>query len=403
MPATDSILARYQGESEEKAQFIDGLLEQADKEGRDISPQELELLTRTKARMVELDGLIEPLRSAAQIARQSRDRTAEIAAEFQRARGEGAFKQMEYRSAGEYVCDYWKARTGDDGAARRIDLFERAASHQTTTDNPGLLPEQIMLPVINWIDTARPTIGALGPRNLPSGSWSRPQITQHTSVAAQSAEKGELVSQKMTIGKVPVTAKTYGGYVNVSRQNVDWSVPAIMDLVINDLAAQYAIQTEAAVVAAIAAAAVAGPTLPTGANTVAQIVAAIWGAAGSVYTATKGIGGVFAVTGPDMLGIIGPVFPPINPQNGFGSGFNASNFGQGLVGNIAGIPLYVSAAMPTYTVIVMSGAAAEVYEDRIGSLQVIEPSVLGVQVAYAGYLAELITLAAGIIKIVKTP
>ena len=48
----------------------------------------------------------------------------------------------------------------------------------------------------------------------------------------------------MTIGKVPVTADTYGGYVNVSRQDIDWTQPAIMDIVINDLAGQYAIETE---------------------------------------------------------------------------------------------------------------------------------------------------------------
>ena len=33
----------------------------------------------------------------------------------------------------------------------------------------------------------------------------------------------------------------------------------------------------------------------------------------------------------------------------------------------------------------------------------IEPSVLGVQVAYAGYFADLIVTAGGIVKIVKTP
>jgi hypothetical protein len=59
--------------------------------------------------------------------------------------------------------------------------------------------------------------------------------------------------------------------------------------------------------------------------------------------------------------------------------------------------------MPANTIIVMSGATAEMYEDRIGPLQVLEPSVLGTQVAYAGYFAAIVLLAAGIVKIVKTP
>jgi len=51
--------------------------------------------------------------------------------------------------------------------------------------------------------------------------------------------------------------------------------------------------------------------------------------------------------------------------------------------------------------LVLSSAAVEVYEDRIGSLQVVEPSVLGVQVAYAGYYTPLVIEPTGIIKIVK--
>ena len=53
--------------------------------------------------------------------------------------------------------------------------------------------------------------------------------------------------------------------------------------------------------------------------------------------------------------------------------------------------------------IILSSTALEVYEDRIGSLQVVEPSVLGVQVAYAGYYTWLVVETTGIQEIVKTP
>ena len=52
-------------------------------------------------------------------------------------------------------------------------------------------------------------------------------------------------SQKMTITRLTGNAVTYGGYVNVSRQDIDFSSPSMLDVVIQDLAAQYAIQTEA--------------------------------------------------------------------------------------------------------------------------------------------------------------
>jgi hypothetical protein len=73
------------------------------------------------------------------------------------------------------------------------------------------------------------------------------------------------------------------------------------------------------------------------------------------------------------------------------------------MGAISGIAVVVSAGLNAGTILVLSTAAAEVYEDRIGSLQVVEPSVLGVQVAYAGYFADIVIAAAGIVKITKTP
>src|SRR4029077_268081 len=94
-------------------------------------------------------------------------------------------------------------------------------------------------------DAARPVVTALGPRQLPGSGFSRPKGTVHTAVAAQSAEKEELTSHAMTSTKLTVPPVTLGGYVNVSRQAVDWSQPQVMDIIIQDLAAQYAILTEA--------------------------------------------------------------------------------------------------------------------------------------------------------------
>jgi HK97 family phage major capsid protein len=403
MGAGDALLARYQAEIEERGKFIDGVVEGAEKEERDLSEQELTLLARTRDRITALNEQVAPLQSTIEIAATSRKRTAEIALQFAQARDPQAVSPMEYRSAGEYVCDVWRAGLGHTEAAERLDLFMRAAAHQTTADNPGLLPEQILGPIVNYVDTQRPLINVLGARNLPSGSWSRPRVTQHTQVGKQSAEKAELPSRKMTIGKLPVTASTFGGYVNVSRQDADWTQPGVMDIIINDLAGQYAIETENAAADDLAAAATAGPVIPTGAPTAAAIAGALWVAAAAVFTATKGLGSIIGVTGPDMLGLLGPLFPPVNPQNAQSSGLSAGNFGSGPIGSISGIPFYVTAGMATNTMLVLSTAAAEVYEDRIGPLQVVEPSVLGIQVAYAGYMADLVVEPGGIVKVTKTP
>jgi hypothetical protein len=138
-------------------------------------------------------------------------------------------------------------------------------------------------------------VSFLGPRVMPSASWHRPKVTQHVTVGKQGSaglaadEKTELVSQKMTITRIDGAAVTYGGYVNVSRQNIDFSNSAAMDAIVNDLAAQYAIQTEAAVGAALVASSNTIEVAGTGsaAFTQANLTPALWTAAANVYTATR--------------------------------------------------------------------------------------------------------------------
>ena len=402
MGATDQMLARYIAEIEDRQQFIDSLVESSN--GGDLSDEKLELVTEARNRIARVNELMAPLEEARRISGDSSERVAQLA-RFMQAKPDKP-KEVEYRSAGAYVLDMWKAGLGAEDAINRLDTYNRAAAHQTTTDNPGLLPEQILGPVINFIDTARPLVNALGPRQLPSGSWSRPRITQHTQVGAQSAEKAELPSRKMLITKTALTPTTYGTYLNISRQDLDWSVPALYDIVIQDMAGQYAIATEAALGAALVAggtAATAGTTIPTGAATAAGVSSAVWAAAGLVLTASQGAGRLILAMAPDMLGTFGPVFPPINPQNAQSAGFSAADNFTGPNSAISGVQVVVSAGLAAGTALMMSTAAAEVYEDRIGALQVVEPSVLGLQVAYAGYFTQIVLLATGIQKIVKTP
>jgi len=400
MGATDQMLARYAAEIEERQAFIDGLV-QAAGDG-DLSPETAELVTEARKRMDTVQTMMAPLIESRRISDDSASRVAEIA-KFMAGRAKPA--DVEYRSAGEYAIDMWKGALGDEEAndrMRRWNVEHRVAAHETTAQITGLLPAPIIGPVVNFIDAARPLVGALGARQLPGTGFSRPKVTQHTAVATQSAEKAELTSQYMTITKLTVTPQTIGGYVNVSRQAADWSQPSVMQIVIDDLAAQYAIATEGTAVLAFYGTAVAGGTIdstPTG----DEVAATFWAAAASCYTATKGQGSVIAVASPDVLGILGPLFQPVNPTNQQGEGFRASGFGQGVAGSISGVPVIVTSGFgTTKRLMLMSTAAGEVYEDRIGSLSVVEPSVLGVQVAYAGYFAPLTVENTGIVKVTVT-
>ena len=401
MSATDAMLSRFQAELEERRTFMDGLIEAAESAGRDLTTEETDLYTRARDRMRVIAGQMEPLQEGARIAIESRQRTQELVGMYATARNPQA-SPVEYRTAGAYVAEMYYALLGDNDAKSRLDVFNRVAAHQTTADNPGLLPESIVSPLVNYIQVARPIVGTLGPMDLGSGAWSYARVTQHTSVAKQAGEKTELASRKMLVTKTPLGADTFGGYVNVSKQDINRTSPAILDMVINDLAEQYAIATELEAGTVLTAAATAGPVLPTGANTALQVANAVWGAAGQVFAATKGQGRTVVAVAPDQLGVIGPLFPPINPTNAYSSGF-APPSEQGAQGSIAGLTVIMSAGLAAGTILVYSTAAAKAFEYKYGNLQVVEPSVWGVQVGYAGDFDAVVIEPTGIVKITKTP
>jgi hypothetical protein len=305
---------------------------------------------------------------------------------------------VEYNSAGSWLLDTWKSHIGDREARDRVDLYTRAAAHQKTTDNLGIVPDPIVGPVVNFIDATRPLVSLIGPQPLLHGTWYRPKVTQHTSVGVQGSagaaadEKSELLSQKMTITRLTGTAKTYGGYVNVSRQDIDFSMPNALDTVVNDLAAQYAIQTEAAMATAILT--VSGTSVEiagvnTSPHTPADLMTALFTALSTVYTVARGAGQYYLACSPDKVGIWAPLFAPVN-VNPAVPGAQAQGFGNGIFGSVAGVPLVVSYGLTAGTIgVVTTTAAFECFEQRVGQLQTIEPSVLGVQVAYAGYFTPV--------------
>ena len=103
-----------------------------------------------------------------------------------------------------------------------------------------------------------------------------------------------------------------------------------------------------------------------------------------------------------MLGLIGPLFAPVNPQNAQSTGFSAGQFGTGAMGADQRHPgrRHATGSPPTRC---SSSPPPRRRCTRTGSARCRSSSrrVLGVQVAYAGYFAPLVISGAGIIKIVK--
>ena len=304
--AIEDSYADLQAKIEESIRIQNTVVGEARAQNRDVTDAEYELIKQQTERIKGYRSQAAPLVDQISVAAESRQRSEELSQALTLVRRPD-MAGFSYRSAGHYVLDNVKAIRGDRDARERLEFYNRVAAHQTTTNAAGVVPQEVVGPVINFIDSARPLVTALGVRPLEGGpNFYRPRVTTHTSVAKQSAEKAEFSSTAMVLDRLTATVDTYGGYVNVSRQIIDWSSPAIMDIVVQDLAAQYAIQTETAAAAQFLAAATAGTVIPTGATTADAVPAAVWAAVGTIYTTIPNAGRIVAVASPAMLAVIGP-------------------------------------------------------------------------------------------------
>ena len=81
------------------------------------------------------------------------------------------------------------------------------------------------------------------------------------------------------------------------------------------------------------------------------------------------------------------------PDEGCGNGGNGGNGGgdssvNSFAGNLLQVPRIVVPSFAAGTLIIGVKSRTEVYEDRIGFLTAVQPRVLGVELAYGGYMAS---------------
>jgi hypothetical protein len=206
----------------------------------------------------------------------------------------------------------------------------------------------------------------------------------------QTAEKTALPSRAMVVGSVTFTKTTRGGTVDISRQDIDWTSPAAWDILVRDLANEYAIDTETTVAADFVTKATGTkpPALPA-APVLADWTKGLYTAAMHSYQAGQRMPtriwcslDVWAA-----LGSLGDANRVVMPTSGNLDTAAGSSSLADFRGDVLGLPRVVVPLAPAKTCIVGPDNLYEVYEEIIGLLSVIEPSILGVQVAYGGYVA----------------
>lgn len=270
-----------------------------------------------------------------------------------------------------------------------------AAADNLLSDTPGLLPEPLVGEVWDTQYSRRPLIDAVGTRALPAAgeSFNRRYISQHTDVGEQVNELDNLASQAYQVVKQQFDKKTFGGYVNVSSQSGDWSEPALVQAIINDMIRQYAIATENYVATKMAANSTGATDTIADFTDGDDVIAALYAGAAEMFGSTGAMPTHLIITA-ETWGKLGQaktaggayVFPYLNPSNAAGQMGGAAV----MTGNPLGLSLVVSNAVGAGDqAFLLYGPALEVYEDRsrTGGIRVENPATASATIGLWGYIA----------------
>ena len=303
-----------------------------------------------------------------------------------------AKREVAMPSAAEYIVAAVKGGEALEAMRNQIRAAAPSAPYVDTQSNPGLLPEPLVGEVYNNFVGARPTIDSIGPKAIPTlGSHFRlPYVSTQPSVGAQSAENAALTSSTIGISYYDVAKVTYGGTSTLSEQDLDWSSPEVVSILLQSMAKVYNYQTDNAVADALLAAVTQSAVL-TDPTSPAEWVSDISDAAVTILNASNGNMPSTLWLAPNMYAALNklvdtagrPLLAGMNPMNNFGS-TNVSMF----TGTAFGLNVVVDRAFAADTVIVGDPSGYFVGEVQKGAIAVDVPSTLSRSLSFRGYIAQ---------------
>jgi hypothetical protein len=332
-----------------------------------------------------------------------------------------AKREFKLPTAGEFMAAYhiggdtfsnMNAAVAEFSASQRTSL-QAAAGDVLTSDTPGLLPVPVLGPLVQDLNFLRPVVEAVGARAYPdngrSKTFTRPTITTHTSVAAQSTELSAVSATTMVIAANSIGKTTLAGQVSLSSQDISFTSPEAMSLILNDLMGEYMIASDNKAADDLLSAANSSGVWD---GTVADLLKSVYDAANDV-SANRNWMPTHMFVSVDVWSQLGqlvdttnrPIFPFIGAgltgQNALGGGSATSWNGTPL-----GLQLVVDSNFAAKTMIITrvgqgQGDAYEFYESIQGLLSVDTPATLGKTMSFHGYVSTFAAIGGMIRKITQ--
>jgi HK97 family phage prohead protease len=302
-------------------------------------------------------------------------------------------KEFKLPSAAEYIS---KILRGGSEAQEFLANIKAAAPDVVTTDTPGILPEPILGPVYNNFRGLRPVCDAIGVKAMPGGGkvFRRPKVTTNTTIGASNGENANLDQGTFVVSNNNVTKDVYGGYVRLSEEDMDWTEPEVLGLLVDDMARIYANETDNVAADALNTGATVTLTL-TDANLTdpTKWVEFVYAASADILSNSNGNLPTHMFVAPAIWEKLGaltdtadrPLFPQVGPMNAFG------NLVPGVgSGNAFGLQVVVDRNFSASTLIIGDPSGFEIFEQQKGAIQVeAADGSLSRYIKFRGYFATL--------------
>jgi HK97 family phage prohead protease len=297
----------------------------------------------------------------------------------------------------------------EDYRAYHKSPIEAAAGDVTSTNVGGIVPLPLLGPVFADINYISPLLTAVGTRAMPGGgtgaTFIRPTWTTHPTVAEQAAQFDAVSATTSVIAANTVTKKSFAGATTLSYQTVDFTDPAAMAVIMQDLAGQYLRAIDNFACDNLVTAASADGVWDL---TVADLLKSIYDCAVTTVAATNFLPTHIAVD-PATWGLMMQLTDDQKrPIFGYtGGGLNAFNaIGNGGINafqnaNPLGLQIVVDNNFAAKTMVIFNSNAYEIYRQDRGLLSVENPSTISRTMSMFGYAATFAANSSMIRKITQ--
>ena len=324
-------------------------------------------------------------------------------------------RKLRLPSTSEYIASY--VRGGADFAqlnaninAARVEAAPGTAPFINTESTPGILPEIITGSVYDGLNPIRPFVTAIGTRAMPTAgaTFRRPKITTRPTVTQQAAQFDTLNASTVVVSNNDISKLSFGTYVTVSEQDLDWSDPSSIDIILNQLAIAYGQATDNYAVDTCHAAITQTSAVADTASG-ADWVAAIYEGARQISANSNYLPTHMVVTPASWAALASstddqnrPVFPYTGAPNLMGQNAAGNSSATSWNGNPLGLVLVVDKNAPGSFMGHAAGPAAgfEFYEQQKGAISVEVPATMGRTIAFRGYAAGFMADATKFVKFV---